>query len=446
MPDLPKTRYTKTADDIHIAYQVWGEGPDLVVVPGFISHLEVLWDSPGYADLNRRLGQFARVITFDKRGTGLSDRSGPLPDADRRMLDLSAVMDTVGSDHATVFGVSEGGAVSALFAASKPERVSSLALYGSYANPLSGPDHPIGTSPEKLDELADLVESHWGDGVALNAWAPSLGHDETAREWWANMQRQAASPGAAAKLVASYNLIDVRPALPLVQAPTLVLHRTDDRMIPVELGREVAAGIPNARMIEFPGSDHLLATTNWREIIDALEEFVTGDAPAPEADRFLATVLFTDIVSSTDQLSELGDERWREVLDSHDRLVDQAVTRFGGRVVHGTGDGVLAIFDGPTRAIRAAEEASTRARDLGIRIRAGIHTGEILQRQEDVAGLAVHIAARVADKAGADEILVSRTTAELVVGSGLAFESRGDFALKGVDGTWPLLALNADNT
>lgn len=194
-------------------------------------------------------------------------------------------------------------------------------------------------------------------------------------------------------------------------------------------------------MIEFAGSDHLLATTNWREIIDALEEFVTGDAPAPDADRFLATVLFTDIVSSTDRLTTLGDDRWREVMDAHDRLVDQEVTRFGGRVVHGTGDGVLAIFDGPTRAIRAAQEVLTRADELGIKIRAGIHTGEILERVEDVAGLAVHIAARVTDKAGADEILVSRTTAELVAGSGLTFEPRGEFALKGVEGTWPLLSL-----
>jgi class 3 adenylate cyclase/alpha-beta hydrolase superfamily lysophospholipase len=441
--DLPTTRYAKTADGVHIAYQVWGEGPDLVMVPGFISHLEVAWDSPGYAEMNRRLGQFARVISFDKRGTGLSDRDGPLPDADRRMLDVGAVMDAVGSAQAAIFGVSEGGAMSTLFAASRPDRVTSLVLYGSYANPVKGVGHPIGAEPEKLQEMADLIEERWGDGVALSAWAPSLGNDEGARAWWAQTQRLAASPGAAAQLVASYNLIDIRPALPLVQAPTLVLHRTDDRMVPVVLGRELAEGIPDSRMVEFPGSDHLLPTTNWREIIDELEEFVTGDAPAPGSDRFLATVLFTDIVSSTDELTRLGDERWREVMNEHDRLVQHEVHRFGGRVIHGTGDGVLAIFDGPTRAIHAARAVSTRAGELGIRIRAGVHTGEILERVGDVTGLAVHIAARVADKADAGEIFVSRTTTELVSGSGLQFEPRGEFTLKGVDGTWPLLALDA---
>jgi class 3 adenylate cyclase len=352
-------------------------------------------------------------------------------------------MDAVGSAQATIFGVSEGGSMSTLFAASRPDRVTSLVLYGAYASPVKGPDHPIGAEPEKLRAMADLFEERWGDGVALNAWAPSLSKDQGAREWWAQLQRLAASPGAAAQLVASYNLIDIRPALPLVQASTLVLHRTHDRIIPVELGRELAEGIPGSHMVEFPGSDHLLPTTNWREIIDELEEFVTGDAPAAGGDRFLATVVFTDIVSSTEQLTRLGDERWRKVLDEHDRLVQHQVHRFGGRMINSTGDGVVAIFDGPTRAILAARAVSTRAGELGIRIRAGVHTGEILERGGDIAGLAVHIAARVAGKADADEIFVSRTTAELVVGSELDFEPRGEFALKGVDGTWPLLALQA---
>jgi class 3 adenylate cyclase len=362
------------------------------------------------------------------------------------MLDLVAVMDEVGSGRAALFGISEGGSMSALFAATHPQRVSSLALYGSYARPVSGPDHEIGATPADLEAMAAYLESRWGTGVALGVFAPTLQDDSAVRDWWARLQRLSASPGAIRQLISSYNLVDVRSALPLVQAPTLVLHRTDDRMIPVELGRELAEGIPDARLVEFAGSDHLLATTNWPEIVDELAAFITGEVPPVETDRLLATVLFTDIVSSTEQLGQAGDARWKELLDAHDGLVERQVARFGGRVVHGTGDGIVAVFDGPSRAIKAAIAASEGARALGISVRAGLHTGEILERKGgDVAGIAVHTAARVASEARADEVLVSRTTTDLVAGSGLSFEDRGERTLKGIEGTRHLFAVAPDS-
>jgi class 3 adenylate cyclase/pimeloyl-ACP methyl ester carboxylesterase len=436
----PSTHYAKTSDGVHIAYQVWGQCPDLLMVPGFVSHLDEAWESPGYRELNERLGRFARVITFDKRGTGMSDRPAELPDADRRMLDIEAVLDAAGAGQVTIFGISEGGAVSILFAATCPRRVRSLVLYGAWASPVRGPDHPVGADPEALQSMGQVLEDHWGTGVALGAWAPSLARNDAARQWWAHTQRVSASPGAVRALVASYNLIDVRPVLPLVQASTLILHRSGDRLIPIELGREIHEGIRGSRLEEFPGADHLLPTTNWSDIIDALEQFVTGQAPRLEPNRHLATVVFTDIVDSTPQLATLGDSRWQAVLDSHDHLVRREVERFGGRIVHGTGDGVLALFDGPTRAIRAASAITALAPALGVHVRAGLHTGEVMERPDgDVAGLSVHIAARVAGLADPDDVLVSRTTADLVVGSGLRFIDTGEHALKGIEGQHRLL-------
>jgi class 3 adenylate cyclase len=295
-------------------------------------------------------------------------------------------------------------------------------------------------SPRELEEMGGLLEDRWGTGVALGGFAPSLAEDDAAREWWAHLQRMAASPGAARALVHGYNAIDVRPALGLVQAPTLILHRTDDVMVPVALGRELHEGILGSRMVEFPGEDHLLATTNWSQIIDELEEFVTGRPAVVEPERFLATVLFTDIVDSTRHLAAVGDHEWRHVLDSHDALAQREVSRQGGRVVHGTGDGLLAVFDGPSRAIRAASAISTAAHALGVQIRAGLHTGEIVQRPDaDLAGIAVHIAARIAGEANADEVLVSGSTADLVVGSNLQFDDAGRHSLKGIEVPMQLL-------
>jgi len=439
-----QTRYVRTRDGVYVAYQTWGEGPDLLLVPGFISHLEVAWESPLFSRLYERLGSFARVTTFDKRGTGMSDRPPELPDADQRMLDMLAVLDAAEAGPVSLFSISEGAALSVLLAATHPHRVASLTVFGGYARPTTGPDHPIGTTPEQLESMATYLQEHWGTGVALGAFAPSLAEDESAREWWARLQRMAASPTAARALTHGYNIIDVRPALGLVHAPTLILHRSDDRMVSVALARELHDGIPGSRLVEFPGSDHLLPTTNWSRIVDELEEFVTGRPAVAEADRFLATVLFTDIVDSTRHLSALGDDEWQHVLAAHDRLAHREIERHGGRVVHGTGDGVLAVFDGPSRAIRAALAISSQVGTLGIQVRAGLHTGEIVERPDgDLAGLAVHLAARVAGRAAADEVMVSSTTAALVVGSSLAFDEAGWHDLKGIDGATQLFRVRS---
>jgi class 3 adenylate cyclase len=440
MTGAVETRYARTTDGVYVAYQTWGEGPDLLMVPGFVSHLEVAWESPAVSRVLERLGSFARVITFDKRGTGMSDRPPELPDADRRMLDMLAVLDATGAGPVSLFSVSEGAALAVLLAATHPQRVASLAVYGGYARNTTGPDHPIGVSPERLEAFAQHVQDGWGTGVGLRGWAPSLADDPASREWWARWQRMSASPTAVRALIHSYNLIDVRPAMALVQAPTLILHRTGDLMTPVALGRELHEGIAGSRMVEFPGSDHLLQTTNWAEIVDVLEEFVTGRPAVAEPERFLATVLFTDIVDSTRQLSAVGDQEWQHVLASHDALVRREVERYGGRVVHGTGDGMLAVFDGPSRAVRAAGAITAGVRAVGVRVRAGLHTGEIVERPDgDVAGLAVHLAARVAAQADADEVLVSSTTADLVVGSNLVFDEAGRHQLKGIEGPTRLL-------
>lgn len=446
MRDIPDTRYAKAVDGVHIAYQVFGGGPiDLVIVPGFISHLEVMWEHPASARMMRRIGAIARVITFDKRGTGLSDRTDQLPDIDQRMLDLQAVINEVGSERPSIIGISEGGAMAIVYAATYPERVRSLVLYGSFAMPVMTDDHPIGTPLEDFQAMGEFLEPKWGTGVGLSAWAPSIGDDPSAREWWGRLQRSAASPGAAIQLLTSYNRVDARAALPLVSAPTLVVHRTGDRMISVELGREIAEGIPGARFVEFPGKDHLLPTTNVDEIIDVVSEFLTGTTSQFEPERRLATVMFTDIVDSTDHVAKAGDDAWRSVLDGHDELVESTVRRHGGKVVKRTGDGALALFDGPTRAIKCARQITKEGSRIGAGIRAGLHTGEIVDRGDDVAGIAVHLASRVSNQATAGEVLVSRTLVDLVAGSGLSFEDRGEHNLKGIEGTWRLFALSATN-
>jgi class 3 adenylate cyclase len=447
MTEAVETRYARTSDGVYVAFQTWGSGPDLLMVPGFISHLEVAWESPQLSRLYERLGSFARVITFDKRGTGMSDRPPELPDADRRMLDMLAVLDAAEAGPVSLFSISEGAALAVLLAATHPKRVTSLALFGGYARPTAGPDHPAGATPEQLETFGTLLQEGWGTGVGLEYFAPSLADDPAAREWWARLQRMAASPTSARALVHGYNLIDVRPAMGLVQAPTLILHRTGDRMSPLALARELHEGIPGSRLVEFPGQDHLLPTTNWAEIVDALEELVTGRPAVAEPERFLATVLFTDIVDSTRQLSALGDQEWQSVLASHDALAHREVDRYGGRVVHGTGDGLLAVFDGPSRAVRAAGAITDGVRALGVRVRAGLHTGEIVERPDgDVAGLAVHLAARVAGQAAADEVLVSATTADLVVGSNLGFDEAGQYQLKGIDGPTRLLRYRSSSS
>jgi pimeloyl-ACP methyl ester carboxylesterase len=437
----PETRYAKAPDGVHIAYQVVGDGPlDLVFVPGFVSHVEFNWEDPALAHCFERLASFSRLIKFDKRGTGMSDRTGALPDIDQRMQDVVAVMDAIGIDHAALMGVSEGAPMAILFAATYPQRADALVLFGAYARFLRAPDYAFGLDREDLNRFSSYVEERWGTGVGLAAWAPSVRNDPKARESWARMQRLSASPGAATALYTSYADIDVRPALPLVSAPTLVVHRKGDRMIPVEAGRYIAERIPGARIIEYEGTDHMFWTQNPDVILDDIEEFLTGVRPVPEPDRVLATVLFTDIVESTPLVVELGDRRWRDLLDRHDALAQRHVERSGGRVVKHTGDGLLAMFDGPARAIRCAAAIRDGASALGIAIRGGAHVGEVELRGADLAGVAVHAAQRVCAAAAPGEVLVSRTLVDLVAGSGIAFEDRGERVLKGLPGEWRLFA------
>jgi class 3 adenylate cyclase len=438
---LPETHYAKAEDGVHIAYQLFGVGAfDLVMIPGFISHVELAWEDEAMSGALRRLGTFSRVIMFDKRGTGMSDRTERLPDADRRMLDIEAVMKAAGSERAALFGISEGGPMATLFAAAHPERTRALVLMGSYARITACPDYPIGMPSEQLHAFAQYLERRWGSGVGLGAWAPSVAADPRAREGFARMQRQGSSPGAAVALLSSYMEIDVRAALPLVHAPTLVVHRTGDRMIPLAHGQYVADRIEGARLVEVPGTDHFWWTEGTNQILDEVEEFLTGARAVHEPDRVLASVLFTDIVDSTRLAAGLGDNAWRLLLDSHDALAERQVARHGGRLVKTTGDGILATFDGPARSVRCAQAISDGAQALGIGVRAGVHTGEVELRGNDIAGLGVNIAARIEALAGPGEVLVSRTVTDLVVGSGIEFDDRGDHDLKGVPGRWQVFA------
>jgi pimeloyl-ACP methyl ester carboxylesterase len=441
VPPTPQTHYAKAPDGVHLAYQVVGDGPvDLVFVPGFVSHVELSWEDPALAHLFERLASFSRLVLFDKRGTGLSDRGGVLPDHDQRMQDLVTVMDAVGLEHASLLGVSEGGPMAMLFAATYPERADALVLYGTYARFLAAPDYPFGIDPEDSKRFSAHLEARWGTGVGLAAWAPSARDDADARESWARWQRLGSSPGAAVSLLTSYADIDVRAALPLISAPTLVLHRRGDRMISIDAARDLAGHVPGAQLIEYDGSDHLLWTEDPDNVLDDIEEFLTGVRPLPEPDRVLATVLFTDIVESTALLSQLGDRRWRDVLDRHDAIARRHVERAGGKLVKHTGDGLLVTFDGPARAIRCAAAIRDGASALDLELRGGLHVGEVERRGEDLAGIAVHAAQRVCAAAGAGEVLVSRTLVDLVAGSGITFEDRGTRELKGLPGEWHLFA------
>ena len=438
MPSTPRTQYAKSGD-VSIAYQVVGDGPiDLVLVPGFVSHLDVDWDDPRHAHFLRRLASFSRLIRFDKRGTGLSDRPGGMPDLETRMDDVRAVMDAAGSERAALFGYSEGGPMSVLFAATYPEKTTALALYGTYAKRQDPDDeYPWARSREARQQYAKQVEEDWGWEADMRRMCP--GADEAMASWWAARARASASPGAARDLILMNSLIDVRPVLPTVQAPTLVMHRTGDLDSSVDEGRYVAAHIPGARFVELPGDDHV-PWIDADQVVDEIEEFLTGVRPAHEPDRVLATVLFTDIVGSTERAAELGDRRWRELLEAHNAAVRRDLARYGGREVDTAGDGFLATFDGPARGIRAACAIRDSVRGLGLELRAGLHTGECELANGKVRGIAVHTGARVAALAGPGEVLVSSTVRDLVAGSGIAFEERGEHELKGVPGTWRLYA------
>jgi class 3 adenylate cyclase/alpha-beta hydrolase superfamily lysophospholipase len=435
----PAVRYAASGD-LSIAYQVVGDGPvDLVWVPGFVSHVEILWELPLWRRLMDRLSSFARVVIFDKREQGLSDRTGAPPTLEDIAGDLGAVMDAAGSERATIVGLSEGGPAALLFAASHPQRVSGLALVGSYARLSRAPDNPAGVPAEELRGFVERVVAEWGGPTALSLWfGAEAARDPALAEWWARLLRAGTSPGGARALMRLYEELDARPALSSISAPTLVVHGRDDRLFPAALGRAVADAIPGARYLELPGPHLPFVVDDGRPFVAAVEELVTGRLAEPDPERVLATVLVTDIVGSTGQATALGDRAWRELLQRHDDASRREFERFRGREVKQTGDGFLAIFDGPARAVRCAAAIRDALAPLGLSLRTGVHTGECELRGADVSGIAVHIAARVAAAAGPGEVLVSSTVHDLVVGSGLEFEERGERELAGVPGSWRL--------
>jgi class 3 adenylate cyclase/pimeloyl-ACP methyl ester carboxylesterase len=433
---LPTTRYA-VSGEVNIAYQTLGDGPiDIVLVPGIVSHVEFLHEVPEYSALLRRLSKFARVVTFDKRGQGLSDRISGAPSLEERMDDLRAIMDAIGSQRAALLGISEGSPMSALFAATYPERVSQLILYGGFARFADLPS--LVHSMEKVLRRAQ----HWGDGGLIKAVLPSRAGNQDAVNQFAKFERLSASPGAYKALVLLNMLIDVRAILPTVRVPTLVLHRRNDSLVPVELGRDLATQIPDAKFIDYPGSDHSFWFSDLEGMLGDIEEFITGhrESSSAELERVLATVLFTDIVDSTRSAAEMGDQTWRRLLDSHDELAKQLVEKHRGTLIKSTGDGILATFDGPGRAVRCALAFETASRQIGLPLRAGLHTGEIEIRGRDIGGIAVHAAARVMAQSKADEVLVSRVVTDLVAGAGLKFSDRGSHELKGLPGRWDLFA------
>jgi pimeloyl-ACP methyl ester carboxylesterase len=441
---MPTTRYARSGD-LNIAFQVVGDGPvDLVYVPGWISNIEVMWEDPPLASLLRGLSTFARVVLFDKRGTGLSDRLAPghIPMLEERVDDVRAVMDAIGSEHAVLLGHSEGGNMCSLFAAGHPNRTEALILVSSYAKRTWSEDYPWAPSRESRMEEIAIVERHFGDPRHIPDWAlGSRAREEAFPDWIARYFRMGSSPSAAAQLLRMNTEIDTRSILPTISVPTLCLYRVRDPQVLIEEGRWIASQIPDAKLVELPGSDHLLNGSDTAEIVAEIEEFLTGHRSDRVIERTLATVLFVDVVESTARASDLGDRSWSALLSRLRRQVNLEVDRHRGTLIDATGDEVLATFDGPARAIRAAKRIVDSARILGVDVRAGLHTGEIQVRPDGVAGIAVHIGARVAALAGAGEVFVSRTVKDLVAGSDLAFDDRGSHELRGVAEPWQVYAV-----
>jgi class 3 adenylate cyclase/pimeloyl-ACP methyl ester carboxylesterase len=435
--------YAKSGD-LDIAYSVVGDGPiDLVVVPPGLAVLESSWEFPPLSRFWMRLGSFARLILLDKRGTGLSDRVTGVPTLEERMDDVRVVMDAVGSERACLFGGSEAGPITTLFAATYPQRTAALVLLGAFVRWSAAPDFPWGYTEEDSRAQLDYIAHLWGSGRSGETWyAPSLAGDDAARDWVGRMEQRSGTPSAMVTLMAMNALIDIRPVLPTVSVPTLVIQRAGDQVVDIHHGRYYAEHIRGARYLELGGDDHWWWLGDVDAILDPIEEFVTGSPARRVDERVLKTVLFTDIVGSTQRAVELGDRRWKEILDAHDDAVRRQLDRFGGEAINSTGDGFLAAFDGPARAIRSAQAIASEAMGLGLEVRSGLHTGECELRGRDLAGIAVHIGARVAAMAGGGEVLVTSTVRDLVAGSGIDFADRGQHELKGVPGTWHLLAAN----
>jgi len=442
----PETAYAKTPGGHHIAYQVLGDGPlDLIYVHG-VSHLDGQWEDPHYARFLRRLASFSRLILFDMRGTGLSD---PVPLSDLPTLeewtsDIDAVMAAVGTSRVALLGANDGGPMATFFAASHPDRTSALVLVGTSARMTRDDDYPEGYRPEDIEPLMAGILETWGRQPArtfVGAASPADADDEAVADWWVRYQKQAASPGTALAIFRMNAAIDVRHVLPTISVPTLVLHGADDVLTPAAQTEYLARHIPGARHVEVPG----IGSWCWRTegVAIEIQAFLTGVRDVPEPERVLATIVFTDIVGSSKRASDLGDRRWRDLLDEHDDIVQRQLERFGGRSIKGTGDGVLATFSGPARAVRCAMAIREGLRRIGLEVTAGVHVGEIELRGVDVGGIAVHIAARVQALAQPGEVLVSRTVVDLVAGSGIEFEDRGEHELKGVPRSWRVFAAEA---
>ena len=444
--EVPETRYAQSGD-LSIAYQVFGEGDlDLVFVPGFISHGDISWETHLFRGLYTRFASFARVITFDKRGTGLSDRNLGFGTAEDRMDDIRAVMDAAGCERAALVGVSEGGPLTLLFAATYPERTAALVLWGTFARVLKGDDYALGLDPEMVGPFIDGLGDVWGSGLGIRSFVRHIPEDPETNALIARYERAATTPSMVKEIIRRNVEIDVRGALPAVSAPTLVLHRAGDRIAPTECGRFMADRISGAKFVELPGNWHVNGSAGGEDdALDVVEEFLTGQRhePAPAIDRVLKTVVFTDIVASTERAVAIGDRRWRDLLDAHDAAIRRELGRFRGQEVNMTGDGFLAAFDGPGRAIQCAQAMANAARNIGLEVRAGLHTGECELRGDNLAGIAVHIGARVSALAEPGEVLVTSTVRDLVAGSGIEFADRGRHELKGVPGEWQVLAVEA---
>jgi class 3 adenylate cyclase/alpha-beta hydrolase superfamily lysophospholipase len=435
-------RYATTPDGTQLAYQVFGQGTrDLLLVWGGISHIELLWDDPTLDRIFRRLGTFARVIQFDRRGTGMSDRPATPATIEQRMEDALAVLDAAGSTRACVLGESEGSPPSCLLAATHPSRVSGLILYGPVIRMIGDKGFPWAPTREVFDDALEATTAAWGSEDLTWAWAPSAGEDPRAREFVARFVRLSSSPSAYRDQMRLNAAIDVRSILPMIAVPTLVCHRRDDSAINVGQGRYAASHIPDAEWVELMGDDHLLIAGDPEPLLDAIEVFMTGIRSEHDVNGFVTTVAFTDIVDSTQIASRLGDQRWRELLDNHDAILRTLLRRFSGREVNTTGDGMVASFEGPARAVEWARAVVHAARDLGIEVRAGVHTGACEIRGKDLAGVAVHVAARISALAGPGEVLMSQTVRDLLPGSGIAVSERGSHTLKGLDRQWLLFAV-----
>lgn len=433
----PVTRYAES-DGVNVAYRSYGEGPlDLIYVPGLISHIEAFHEIPGYTEFIDALASFARVVTFDKRGQGLSDRVPGAPSVEERMLDIGAVMDAVGSASAAVFGVSEGCAISVVFAATYPRRVRALILFGGFARFTRAPDYPF--MPTEEDMMKTV--KYWGSGGSVKSLSQTQAENSAFRELWAKLERLCVSPGSYREMLLANTKIDIRGFLPQIQVPTLILHRRTDIGVRIENSRYLAEHIPGARLVELDSGGHFVTDGDTSVIAEEISAFLTGQRDLSiDFDRVLATVLLTDIVGSTELVTRHGDRKWSELLSAHDKICQALVERYRGRLVKSTGDGVLATFDGPARAIACGRAIGDGLQSLGMRVRSGVHTGEVELRGDDIGGLAVHIAARVAALARAGEMLVTKVVTDLVAGADIRFQDRGEHALKGIKESWHLFA------